>query len=272
MSKLVVKPQQPDSEGRVLTVTPQSAGWKYVGFEVYRLGIDASLSRDTQDREVGIVVLSGCLQAQVSGEDCGEIGRRMDIFEGTPAYVLYVPHGQRFELHALTEAEFAVCSAPGRGDLPPRVIRPDDVEAMNRGTGSMRRRIHNLLPENEAADSLLLVEVYTPGGNWSSYPPHKHDTPRAGSETQLEETYYHRINPKQGFAFQRVYTDDRSLDEALAVNDGECVLVPRGYHPVAAPVGYHLYYLNVMAGPTRQWLFHNDPDHEWLFQGVRSDD
>jgi 5-deoxy-glucuronate isomerase len=110
------------------------------------------------------------------------------------------------------------------------------------------------------------VEVITPGGHSSSYPPHKHDRDAAPEETLLEETYYHRLNPPQGFAFQRVYTDDRSLDESCAVEDHDVVMVPRGYHPCVAPHGYDLYYLNVMAGPGRAWHFKNDPAHEWIIQ------
>ena len=271
MVNLVVKPHEREQSGRVLAVTPESAGWTYVGFEVFELKAGETLHRETGDRELGVVMLTGRASARTSDEDWGEIGRRMDVFEKTPAYVLYVPSGDSVELKALTDVEVALCTAPGKGSYPARLIRPEDVETMNRGSGSMLRRIHNLLPDSEAADSLLLVEVYTPGGNWSSYPPHKHDSDTEGEETQLEETYYHRLNPRQGFAFQRVYTDDRSLDEAVAVSNGECVMVPRGYHPVGAPAGYDLYYLNVMAGPKRKWLFRNDPDHAWLFQGVRSD-
>jgi 5-deoxy-glucuronate isomerase len=111
-----------------------------------------------------------------------------------------------------------------------------------------------------------VVEVITPAGHSSSYPPHKHDDEQPPLETQLEETYYHRLNPPQGFAFQRVYTDDRSLDEAMAVEDHDVVMVPRGYHPVVAPHGYDLYYLNVMAGPHRHWVFRNDPAHEWMLK------
>jgi 5-deoxy-glucuronate isomerase len=124
--------------------------------------------------------------------------------------------------------------------------------------------VRNILPETEPAESLLVVEVITPGGHWSSYPPHKHDTAEAGEETALEETYYHRLDPPQGFAFQRVYTDDRALDETVCVEDGDVVMVPRGYHPVGAPHGYDLYYLNVMAGPSRHWIFRNDPAHDWI--------
>ena len=115
----------------------------------------------------------------------------------------------------------------------------------------------------EAADSLLVCEVITPEGHWSSYPPHKHDQDNLPEESFLEETYYHRVNPAKGFALQRVYTEDRTLDETLAAQDRDTVLVPRGYHTVSAPPGYALYYLNVMAGPTREWAIANDPDHEW---------
>lgn len=112
--------------------------------------------------------------------------------------------------------------------------------------------------------------MFTPEGNWSSYPPHKHDQDHLPEESYLEETYYHKINPVHGFAVQRVYTDDRSLDETMIVKNGDAVLVPKGYHPVSAPPGYELYYLNVMAGPVRTWKFKNDPEHEWILQSKLS--
>ena len=129
----------------------------------------------------------------------------------------------------------------------------------------------DILPQTEPAAHLLVVEVRTPPGHSSSYPPHKHDRDNLPHESSLEETYYHRLDPPQGFAFQRVYTDDRSLDEALAVEDHDVVMVPRGYHPVVVPHGYQSYYLNVMAGPTREWHFHNDPAHEWMLASAGSE-
>ena len=134
-----------------------------------------------------------------------------------------------------------------------------------RGSGNAERRVHPILMSEGQAERLLVVEVLTPNGHWSSYPPHKHDQDDLPDESYLEETYYHKIQPPQGFAVQRVYTEDRSLDETMTVVDGDTVLVPRGYHAVSAPPGYDLYYLNVMAGPVREWKFKNDPDHEWLF-------
>jgi 5-deoxy-glucuronate isomerase len=135
-----------------------------------------------------------------------------------------------------------------------------------RGTGANTRYVCDILPQGEPADHLLVVEVITPSGHSSSYPPHKHDTDNLPVESSLEETYYHRLNPAQGFAFQRVYTDDRSLDESMAVENHDVVMVPRGYHPVVVPYGYDSYYLNVMAGPRRAWHFHNDPAHEWMLK------
>ena len=148
--------------------------------------------------------------------------------------------------------------------LEPRVIRPEDCGEEIRGGGNATRQIVDIVPPGFPADRLLLCEVYTPGGNWSSYPPHKHDIDDPPRETYLEETYYHRFQPAQGFGFQRVYSADRSLDEALVVHDGTLVLVPQGYHPTAVAPGYSQYYLNVMAGPLREWRFTNDPDHEWV--------
>src|SRR6202034_2614923 len=152
------------------------------------------------------------------------------------------------------------------GKLPARVIPPTEVGQETRGKGTNTRHVRNILPVGKDAESLLVVEVITPGGNWSSYPPHKHDVNDPPRETLLEETYYHRLARGTGFALQRVYTDDGSLDETMAVGDGDVVLVPRGYHPVGAPHGFDLYYLNVMAGPKRVWRFYTAPAHEWLMK------
>lgn len=264
MTSLLVRPHKADAQGKVLEVTPESAGWEHVGFRVHKLAKGQSIEANTEDREHCLVLVSG--HATVNcGEHCWEdIGERMDIFEKVAPYSVYLPNGVNYTVEATTDLELAVCSAPGFGNHEPRLIGPDQVKQSTRGSGTNTRHIQDILPETEPADSLLVVEVFTPPGNWSSYPPHKHDVDDLPNESKLEETYYHRLNPSQGFAFQRVYTDDRSLDESMAVDNGCCVLVPRGYHPAGAPHGYELYYLNVMAGPKRVWKFTNDPDHEWI--------
>ncbi|MCR2807692.1 5-deoxy-glucuronate isomerase [Paenibacillus soyae] len=261
---IVPAKSSPDADGCVLSITPQSAGWDYVGFEVFKLAEGESLRRETGGQEVCLVLLSGKADVATSAGSWSGIGKRMSVFEKIPPYAVYVPSGDRYEVTALTELELAVCLAPGQAGHEARLIAPEHVAVEQRGSGSMERLVQHILPESEPADSLLVVEVFTPGGNWSSYPPHKHDRDFLPEESLLEETYYYHTNPASGFAIQRVYTDDRSLDETLAVRDGEAVLVPRGYHPVAAPPGYDVYYLNVMAGPTRTWKIYNDPDHEWL--------
>lgn len=263
MSKLLVKPSAPDSEGRIHEVTPESAGWGHVGFAVHRLQDGQVLARETGERENCLVLLSGKVAASAGSVDFGVIGGRASPFEPDP-WSLYVPAGSSWRIVAQGSCEVAICSAPGKSGRAARVIGPDAVACLTRGQGTNIRHVRNILPETEAADGLLVVEVITPAGNWSSYPPHKHDRDDLPRESLLEETYYHRLSPPQGFALQRVYTDDRSLDETLAAEDGDVVLVPRGYHPVAAPHGYDLYYLNVMAGPKRVWKFANEPAHEWL--------
>jgi 5-deoxy-glucuronate isomerase len=261
MSKLLLKHKRGD--GRILHVTPESAGWTYVGFDVWKLGKGQSAKGDDKGRETCLVFISGKGRVSAGAEDLGLIGERMSPFDGKP-WSVYVPAGMGWSVIAETPLELGVCSAPATGKLPVRVIAPDSLGQETRGKGTNTRYVTNILPETEPAESLLVVEVITPGGHTSSYPPHKHDQDDLPRESLLEETYYHRFNPPQGFGFQRVYTDDRSLDEAMAIEDGDVTLVPKGYHPCAATHGYDLYYLNVMAGPKRTWKFHNAKEHEWL--------
>ncbi|GAB6930367.1 5-deoxy-glucuronate isomerase [Paenibacillus sp. JCM 10914] len=269
MKNLIVSPvKSADCGVPVISVTPESAGWTYVGFEVYLLQAGESLSQLTEDQEVCLVLLSGIADVTTADGSWSEIGQRMSVFEQTPPYSIYVPSENQYEVNALTDLELAVCKAPGDGNHASRLIAPGDVGVETRGAGVTQRQIHNILPEDQPADSLLVVEVFTPQGHWSSYPPHKHDRDQLPEESLLEETYYYRVQPEQGFAVQRVYTDDREIDETLSVRNGEAVLVPKGYHPVSAPPGYHVYYLNVMAGPRRAWKFCNDPDHAWIVKPV----
>ncbi|WMT87592.1 5-deoxy-glucuronate isomerase [Pelagibacterium sp. 26DY04] len=265
MSDLLIKPTR--TRGKVIDVTPASAGWAYVGFALHRLAPGETVAETTGEREVCLVFVAGTGAVSAGGERLGEMGGRMSPFDGKPAAV-YVPGNSEWSVTAASELEFAVCSAPALTGREVKVIGPDAMSQEVRGKGTNTRYVTNILPETDGvADSLLVVEVITPGGHTSSYPPHKHDRDALPEESYLEETYYHRLNPPQGFGFQRVYTDDRSLDEVMLIEDGVTVLVPKGYHPCAAIHGYDLYYLNVMAGPHRVWRFHNQPDHEWLLGG-----
>ena len=188
----------------------------------------------------------------------------MSPFERIKPWAVYVTAGETIQVQAVTRLELAVCAAPGKGTLPTRLIAPKDIDGEARGKGHNQRYVHNILPEDKPADSLLVVEVWTNEGCTSSWPSHKHDTDNPPQETYLEETYYHRLNPPQGFCLQRVYTDDRSLDECMAVYNRDVVMVPKGYHPVATLAGYDSYYLNVMAGPVRKWMFTWEEEHAWI--------
>jgi len=263
MADLLRKPF--GTHGKVHEITPASAGWRYVGFSLYRLRPGESAAEATGATEVILVLVEGRARIHAAGQDWGVLGERMNVFERTPPQCLYVPNGQDWSLVAETDCTVAVCAAPGRGGHPARPIGPDGIALTERGRGTNTRYVHNIAMEAEdICDSLLVTEVFTPAGHWSSYPSHRHDEDDFPRITYLEETYYHRINPAQGFGIQRVYTEDGTLDETMAVKDGDVVLVPRGHHPCGAPYGFEMYYLNVMAGPRRNWRFQPDPAVTWI--------
>jgi len=241
MSELLVRPT--DGATRV--------EMEFVGFEI--LPLDGTETRETGERELCVVVVQG--ECRVND---WQLAGREDPWSGPPG-AAYLPPGTTVTLAG--QGEVALCWAPAKAGAEARVLPEQAVE--HRGRDDHAREVRPILMGDEAADSLLVCEVITPAGHWSSYPPHKHDADNLPRESFLEETYYHRVNPAKGFGLQRVYTDDRTLDETLAAQDRDTVLVPRGYHTVSAPPGYALYYLNVMAGPTREWAIQNDPDHEW---------
>ncbi|WP_192457568.1 5-deoxy-glucuronate isomerase [Musicola keenii] len=264
MSELLSRYHAPDAQGRIQQITPARAGWRHVGFEVYQLSTGATLALPVVAEERCLVLVGGRATVTTPQVRFEHIGDRMNPFERKKPWAVYVTPGEAVSIRAETPLELAVCAAPGAGNYPTRLIAPQDIDAEARGIGHNRRFVHNILPEDKAADSLLVVEVYTDEGCTSSYPSHKHDADNPPQETYLEETYYHRLNPPQGFCLQRVYTEDRSLDECMAVYDRDVVMVPRGYHPVATLAGYDSYYLNVMAGPVRQWRFSWEQDHQWV--------
>jgi 5-deoxy-glucuronate isomerase len=254
----------------IVNVTPERAGWTHVGFRAMRLAAGESETVATGTRELCVVVLTGTVDVTVDGKTFTNLGTRSSVFEEVSPAAVYVPAGKTVAVSASRDAEIGLCTAPGGSTAGTvRVLDPATMRRSVRGKGTNTRYVCDILPHDDpTAAHLLVVEVLTPASHSSSYPPHKHDIEQPPVETQLEETYYHRLNPPQGFAFQRVYTDDRSIDEACAVENHDVVMVPRGYHPVVAPHGYDLYYLNVMAGPNRFWVFKNDPAHEWMLAPV----
>ena len=211
------------------------------------------------------MMIEGKAEINAAGQNWGILGDRMDVFEKKPPHSLYIPNGRKWSLNAKTDCVIAVCSAPGKSGHPARKIEPNGIKLIKRGSGSNTRYIHNIaMEEEDYCDSLLVTEVFTPDGNWSSYPSHRHDEDDFPNITYLEETYYHRINPKNGFGMQRIYHEDGSINEMLAVSDGDLVLVPKGHHPCGVPYGFEMYYLNVMAGPLRKWRFKTEPNVQWI--------
>ena len=269
MRELLIHPRRAGDRPELVAVTPESAGWEHVGFEVLALGPGATVGRELRGREACLVPLEGTCSVTAGEESWPALGSRPTPFDGPPE-ALYLPPGRDFSVAAAGgPAEVAICTAPARGGLEPHRIAADPARVEQRGEGAFAREIRPILMDEDRAEaeSLLVCEVITPAGHWSSFPPHKHDREALPEESLLEETYYHRLRPDGGFALQRVY-DGGELDETLAVGDRDTVLVPRGYHVVSAPPGYDLYYLNVMAGPARRWAFQDDPRHAWIGAGA----
>lgn len=272
MSYLHCRPDYNDNTGQLHKITPESANWEYITFEVHQIAKGETKTFSSAEHETCMVIVSGFADVKTQNNQWDNIGDRMSVFEKKAPYSVYTPPSDEIVVTANTDLEVAICRAPGVGKYPTRLIKPEDCTYETRGTGTNQRHVCNILFGNLDAEKLLVVEVITPDGNWSSYPPHKHDSDNLPVESSLEETYFHKLDPEQGFAFQRVYTDDRSIDETISVEHNSVVMVPEGYHPVGAPHGYDLYYLNVMAGPSREWVFKNDPAHEWIIEKDKKND
>ncbi len=251
-------------DGQTQRITPADAGWSYVGFAEHHLRSGMGLECPADDRERTIVVLEGAATVRAGRRTWASLGSRSSVFDGPPPPVVLLEPGLPVTVEAEGDACVILADAPAADFRRTELFQPKDIHVETRGQGITERTIHHLLPPTVEAGRLILFEVFTPGGNWSSYPPHKHDTEEPPTEAYLEELYYYRFRRPEGWGFARVYTPDRSLDASFAPTDRDVLLIPRGYHPFGAPAGYDAYYLNVMAGPNRAWHFTVDPDHAWL--------
>ena len=241
----------------LLDVTPTRAGWTYIHFTVRRLVPGTAWRGRTEGDECCLVLLGGSCSVAWNGGDA-RLGPRRSVFESYP-HALYLPHGHRFAVEAAEPTEIAECRAPSEKSLAPVVIRPEDCGFEIRGGGNATRQIVDIMPPSFPADRLLVCEVFTPSGNWSSYPPHKHDVDNPPGEVDLEEVYYYRMPSPLGYGFQRLYTPDGRMDETVKVEHGDLVLVREGYHPFVTAFGYDAYYLNVLAGTRRSMAASDDP-------------
>ncbi|MHB8524635.1 MAG: 5-deoxy-glucuronate isomerase [Candidatus Acidiferrales bacterium] len=251
-----------DKSGVLVSVTREQANWKTINFSVRRLIAGQYWQSNTANEEAALVVLGG--KATVNwGEGPREIGGRKNVFSGYP-HAVYLPSHTPFEISAITNCEFADCRAPSAARLAPRLIAPADCREEIRGGGNCTRQIVDLIRPEFPAEKLLICEVYTPSGNSSSYPPHKHDVHNPPGEVDLDETYYYRISKPEGYAFQRLYDAAGTRDDNLTLVDGDLVLIKDGYHPVVAAHGYDVYYLNVLAGSARSMAASDDPRYAHL--------
>ncbi|GAB7052427.1 5-deoxy-glucuronate isomerase [Catenuloplanes indicus] len=249
----------------ITDLTPQHAGWTYSGLRIIALEPGETYTTDTGDTEVIVVPLSGGCEVSTGAGDRATLAGRASVFDG-PTDVVYVPIGTTLTIVATGQLKLAITSARATNPKPFRYVPVAAVPVELRGAGNCSRQVHNFgVPDVLDADRIIACEVLTPGGNWSSYPPHKHDEERDG-ESVLEEIYYFEV-AGGGPGYQRVYgTPERPIDVTTEVRSGEIVLVPYGWHgPSMAAPGYDLYYLNVMAGPgARAWLIRDDPEHAWI--------
>ena len=266
-SKLYI-PARSATPPYTVDITPESAGWSETSLHVVELDSMQELPLDTNGSEVMILPLAGGGTVEC-GNEAFELSPRASVFDG-PADMVYIGTGQSYTLCG--EGRLAICGARAERQLPNRRVLAADVSVELRGTGNCSRQVHNFGTAGVfEADSLIACEVITPGGNWSSYPAHKHDE-ESPVESALEEIYYFEIDSgpgdSRGFGYHRVYgTPERPIEVLEEVRSGDVVLVPHGYHgPSVAAPGYHMYYLNVMAGPgaERAWKIVDDPEHAWL--------
>ncbi|MGO3731654.1 MAG: 5-deoxy-glucuronate isomerase [Vagococcus sp.] len=246
-------------------ITREKDGLKFIELRLLDCYANSYYEELLEGLEVCAVILEGKASISDGDKKFENIGGRDSIFEKNPTDSVYMSSGKLLQIRVDHYAKLILCYAPSLVVLPTTLIKAESNVIEKRGNYNNKRLVHNILDdESVISDKLLVVEVYTDSGNWSSYPPHKHDQDNLPYESLLEETYYHEMNPKQGFVFHRVYTEDRSIDDIMAVENENVVIVPKGYHPVSVPDGYDSYYLNIMAGPVKKWKFHNDPAHEWI--------
>ena len=263
MKELLIKPNPLAESGESLCITPESVGFDYLTCRIRRMLRGEDFSSETAACELGIVILGGRCSVESADGSWRDLGSRANVFAGMPT-VLYLPIDTSFNVRAETDCELAFCFSRAEEKFPARLITPQEVEIEVRGGANATRQINHILKPDFPAQRLLLVEVYTPSGNWSSYPPHKHDVHKPPDEVDLEEIYYYKIDRPEGYAIQRVYTSDGRIDQTLTVRDGEMVLIPEGYHPVVAAHGYNVYYLNALAGSARSMAASDDPDYAWV--------
>ena len=281
---LLIHPDPSPQAELITSVDPATAGGEFIHFQSRRLKKGKSWSFISPECELAVVVLSGTVSFTSNLGQWLRVGKRKDVFSGLPE-ALYLPQGSSLTVDAETDCEFAITWVPSEHAHPPRLIRQEEITVEVRGGDNVTRHINGIIRPGFDCDRLVVVEVYTPSGNWSSYPPHKHDVRRFDPhgklvEADLEEIYYFKLDKPEGYAIQRVYTGADSpltlsgnpIDSVLLLRDNDLVLVPEGYHPVVSAPGYTTYYLNVLAGSDQALTAADDPRYSWVKETYRTKD
>jgi 5-deoxy-glucuronate isomerase len=242
-----------------LDITPKTVDWRYLSFRVVALDPGDPEEFETGANEVIVVPLSGAGICSFANQD--HPFQRSNVFTG-PTDIFYLPPRTQCTIKASQTTELAIGGAPAEGRLPARVIPRSGIAVGVRGDANVKRSVSALADSDQLTERLTVYEIHTPSGNWSSFPPHRHDT--RDHSSYHEETYYYRFQPKNGFAIQRIYTRDTELDVAVPVQDGDLVLIHEGYHPVVKAPGTNAYYLNFLAGDVRRISAMNDPEYDWI--------
>lgn len=249
----------------------EQAGWQYINMVALRLETGKTFGITIDDYEYVAIILGGVCDIRTSRGDFLDVGRRPDVFTGMP-YAIYMPRQTEFEIEALSD-DFAMasCWVPSTQDHPIKLITPRDVTSELVGGGNASYQVNTIIPPSFSSQRLTVREIYTPGGNWSHFPPHKHDRDVRSAQGELlesaqEELCFYKLDRPHGFAMQRIYTDDGRLDETITVQHNDIVLVPRGYHPMVSAHGYSTYTLSITAGAESSLAQHEDPRYGWVRQ------
>jgi 5-deoxy-glucuronate isomerase len=245
--------------GTLIDITPDRVGWRFLSFRVVALLPGERIEAETGETEIVVVPLAGTGSFTFAGTTHA-IARR-DVFSEKP-HVLYLPPRTAYAIGATEPFEVAIGAAPATGRYPARLYGPGELPSFARGGANVARGVTATFDPGFDSERLIAYEILTPSGNWSSFPPHRHDG-RLGTSNH-EETYYYRLAPGDGFAIQRIYTRDTDLDVSIAAMDGDLVLVHEGFHTVATAPGTNAYYLNFLAGDTKPVVQLNDPAYSWI--------
>jgi len=249
--------------GKSEIITKENSSLKFTEVDMVRLADGDVKSYDERDKEYGIIIFGG--KCTVSGDGfCYEnVGKRKDVFDGACECV-YIPRNTKYSIKGVGEVSMCVAKSPAFADHKPALIEQKDIISKNLGKPGWQREAHFVLDERVEADMLYIGEAWVEGGQWSSYPPHKHDDDNMPSEAYTEEVYYYEFNKPQGFGIQKVYTKEGDIDETYTIKSGDIVEIPRGYHPEHCAPGYKNYYLWIMTGKNRGFFMTTQEEHAWL--------